>query len=143
MPDLTAEKIADAKEGFYVKANATTGTRDPRPYILQDLHIDEVCPVADYTVTEDKLPYLWCVLHFRRIETVLTGLRWFDVKRYGIEITHKIGTNRVETLTTFDPRRAFQVPIEAISSGLEPTPRTVEKINESQIHAAVLEGTVQ
>lgn len=143
MPELTDALIADPKEGFYVKENATTGARDPRPYILQDLHIDEVCPVAGYSVTEDKLPYLWCMLHFRRIETVLTGMRWFDIKRYGIEITHKIGTNRVETLTTFDPRRAFQIPIESITSGMEPTPRTTTDVDESQISQAVLEGVKQ
>ncbi|AHF13730.1 hypothetical protein BARVI_04985 [Barnesiella viscericola DSM 18177] len=143
MPDLTADLIADPTRGFYIKDNATTGSSDPRPYILQDLHIDEVCPVAKYTVTEDKLPYLWCVLHFRRIETVMTGMRWFDIKRYGIEITHKIGTDRVETLTTFDPRRAFQVPIESISSGLEPTPRTTKSVDESQFRPVVVDGTMQ
>ena len=50
-------------------------------------------------------------------------MRWFDVKRFGIEITHKIGETRVETLPYNDLRRAFQVPIEALSSGMEPTVR--------------------
>lgn len=134
MPELTDALISDPKEGFYVKANATNKSKDPRPYILQDLNIDEIFRVEGYSVTEDKLPYLWCVLHFRRIETVLTGMRWFDIKRYGIEITHTIGTtNKVETLTKFDLRRAFQVPIESISSGMEPTPRTTANVDQSQV----------
>lgn len=134
MPELTDKLISDPVEGFYVKANATDKSKDPRPYILQDLHIDEVCPVTEYSVTEDKLPYLWCVLHFRRVETVLTGMRWFDIKRYGIEINHVIGTNnRVERLSTFDLRRAFQVPMESISSGFEPTPRTTSNVDEGSL----------
>ena len=33
---------------------------------------------------------LQCVLGFRRIETLQTGLRWFDIKRYGIEIVRRV-----------------------------------------------------
>lgn len=29
-----------------------------------------------------------CLLHMRRIITVHEGLRWNDIKRYGIEISH-------------------------------------------------------
>lgn len=111
-------------ESYYNKANMTTATNDPRQYNnLPDLHIDEIFPVAKGKVTAENLPYLWCTLHFRRIETIFTGLRWFDIRRMGIEVTHNIGKTRVETLTFNDKRRAFQVPIEAISSGLEPTDR--------------------
>lgn len=118
-PVLTAQLI----ESYYNKANSTTGQFDPRPFILQDLHIDDLYPVDNAQVTAQNLPYLWCVLHFRRIEQVFTGMRWFDVKRFGIEITHKIGETRVETLPYNDLRRAFQVPIEVLSSGMEPTVR--------------------
>lgn len=119
--ELTDEVI----KAYYSKDAATTAQRDPRQYILQDLNIEQVCPPAqpEYKYTDDKLPYLWCLLHFRRIETVLTGMRWFDIKRYGIEITHQIGSSRTETLTINDPRRAFQLPIEALSAGIEPTSR--------------------
>ena len=76
------------------------------------------------------------MLHFRRINDVLTGYRWFDIKRYGIEITHQIGRTRTETLKLNDPRRAFQVPIEAIEAGLEPTPRTVTQPSSSEMTKA-------
>ena len=77
-------------------------------------------------MTDNILPILQCVQHFRRIETVHTGLRWFDIKRFGLEITHKIGKNRVETLTKFDPRRAVQIPTEVISAGFQANPRGEE-----------------
>lgn len=104
-PELTSQRIVS----FY--------TSDPGAGIVKPLHIDEVCPSADYSMTAAIEPYLQCVLHFRRIETLDDGLRWFDIKRYGIEITHKIGATRVETLTPDDPRRALQIPVEVIAAG--------------------------
>lgn len=87
--------------------------------INKPMHIDEVFHSDVYHVTERMIPYLQCVQHFRRIETVHKGDRWFDIKRYGIEITHRIGTNRVETLTLNDKRRAIQLPYEVWIAGLE------------------------
>jgi hypothetical protein len=92
--------------------------------IVKPLHIDEVCPSDKYKLSDDILPYIQCVLHFRRIETIFDGYRWFDIKRYGIEITHKIGKDKVDKLTLWDGRRAFQVPAEAIAAGLTTTDRT-------------------
>ena len=61
---------------------------------------------------------LQCVLGFKRIETLQTGQRWYDVKRYGIEIVRRIinAAGEPETLTdilrTDDPRRAVQIPLK-------------------------------
>lgn len=131
IPHLTKGIIS----AYYNKDAEIKGDKDPRPYNLQTLNIEQVCtPVnSAYALTEAKLPFLWCTLHFRRIETVMTGYRWFDIKRFGIEITHKIGRSRVETLTVNDERRAFQIPIESIQAGLTPTLRTVKATTESQM----------
>ena len=64
-----------------------------------------------------------CILHFRRIETIHDGLRWFDIKRYGIEITHDIAKTGEVTLTWNDPRRALQLPQDVILAGIEANPR--------------------
>lgn len=113
--DLTKELI----QSYYDDSKTYEATEyDPRPGIFDKLNIDEICP-SQYTLTDDKKPFIYCLLHFRRIETIFDGLRWFDVKRYGIEVTHKIGRNRVETLTPLDPRRALQLPAEVISAGIE------------------------
>ncbi|MBR5101756.1 MAG: RagB/SusD family nutrient uptake outer membrane protein, partial [Muribaculaceae bacterium] len=77
--------------------------------IAKPIHLDEVYPHDKYHVTEAIEPYLQCVQHYRRIETVHTGKRWFDIKRYGLELTHKIGASRTETLKTLDPRYAIQI----------------------------------
>ncbi|MDR0691911.1 MAG: RagB/SusD family nutrient uptake outer membrane protein [Prevotellaceae bacterium] len=70
-----------------------------------------------------------CLLHIRRIETSFEGLRWFDVKRYGIVIYRRaIDANLQITqvgkaLAIDDPRRAIQLPADVITAGLTPNPR--------------------
>lgn len=64
-----------------------------------------------------------CVLHLRRVVTVHEGLRWNDIKRYGIEISHNVsGADNIDLLVD-DPRRAVQLPLEVIAAGLEANPR--------------------
>lgn len=70
-----------------------------------------------------------CVLGMRRIETMPQGLRWFDVKRYGIEIPRRlmdasgVPAELLDVLTVDDPRRAMQLPPKVISAGVTPNPR--------------------
>ncbi|MDE6073771.1 MAG: hypothetical protein K2F80_04150, partial [Muribaculaceae bacterium] len=72
---------------------------------------------------------LQCCLGFRRIETIHAGLRWFDIKRYGIEIPRRIinlsevPCERTDWLSVDDPRRAMQVPLKVRDAGFEPNPR--------------------
>ena len=76
---------------------------------------------------------LHAVLWYRRAETLSLGLRWFDVKRYGIEITRRtiigaagsttVGTVSTNTLGVRDNRRALQLPLDVINAGLTPNPR--------------------
>jgi len=72
---------------------------------------------------------LQCVLGFRRIETLQTGMRWYDVKRYGIEIVRReinasgIPERRTDVLRVDDPRRAIQIPLRARDAGVKPNPR--------------------
>ena len=81
---------------------------------------------------------LQCVLQFKRIDHIAQGLRWLDVKRYGIEIWRRTmepnsGGQQYDpafrplrcddVLTVDDPRRALQLPTEVISAGMTPNPR--------------------
>ena len=68
------------------------------------------------------------LLHLRRMLTLHEGLRWFDVKRYGIEIYRRrvIAERTVEVMDRLpvrDPRRAFQIPDAVIGAGLQGNPR--------------------
>ena len=70
----------------------------------------------------DDLSVLDCVLHFRRIETMFEGQRWFDIKRYGITVYHHYrGAQEDEihtdSLTWDDGRRVLQLPNNVIEAG--------------------------
>lgn len=92
----------------------------------------------DFIVTEDIKPYLCCCLHFRRIEMFGSGMRFFDLKRYGIEWSHSIGKKknlmepeRVLTMKWNDPRRAIEVPQDALMMGLESSRKYVASKDDS------------
>ncbi|MCC8146645.1 MAG: RagB/SusD family nutrient uptake outer membrane protein [Bacteroidales bacterium] len=88
---------------------------------------------SSWQVDEEQTLMLYCVLHFRRIETIFEGNRWFDIKRYGIEIEHKIGRDRVEYLKWDDPRRAIQLPAEVIVSGILPNNREAQEKSTPEV----------
>lgn len=73
---------------------------------------------SDFTVTEEQKLYIDCVLHFRRLDKMYTGDRWFDIKRYGIELTKKFSeAEQTITLRWDSPQRAIKIPTEVINSG--------------------------
>ena len=77
-----------------------------------------------FTVTEGEQENLiQCVLHLRRVETVHEGLRWLDVKRYGIEISHNRDGEEADVLTKDDLRRAWQLPQDVVAAGIPGNPR--------------------
>ncbi|WP_321516687.1 RagB/SusD family nutrient uptake outer membrane protein [Marinifilum fragile] len=68
------------------------------------------------------------VLQCRRILTLHEGLRWFDIKRYGIEVPRfqiqADGTVTVlDVLKANDLRKAIQIPQDVVSAGLTANPR--------------------
>ena len=86
-------------------------------------------------LTGDDQSVLDCILHFRRIETMFEGLRWFDIKRYGITVYHHYrGANEDEihtdSLTYNDPRRVLQLPNNVIEAGY-PANRTTGSMGGS------------
>lgn len=70
-----------------------------------------------------------CILAAKRVESLGLGQRWFDVKRFGIEIHRRSMdmTGKPVTLTDSmpldDPRRAMQIPVRVIAAGITPNPR--------------------
>lgn len=82
----------------------------------------------DFTVSPGEQENLiQAILHARRVTTLHEGLRWQDVKRYGIEICRravKEGNVTVyDTMPKDDPRRAIQLPENVIKAGITPNPR--------------------
>ena len=126
---LTPEQITEFYS-YYDDPNR----KDPGYNIVLKFHIDEVCPSDKYHLTNEIEPYLQCVQHFRRIQMVHMGTRWFDIKRYGFSIKHKYGISDEYTLDVLDPRYAIQIPNEVIGAGLEPN----ERVTTNALSSAVV-----
>ena len=129
--DLTTEDIV----AFY--SAIENGTWD-KPTIKKKLN-----PAfnigADKGIQESMIQ---CVLGLKRMDQMAQGLRWFDIKRYGIEIWRrtlqpdpKAGQYDAafkpyrldDVLTVDDPRRAMQIPQDVVSAGFKPNPRATDK----------------
>ena len=78
--------------------------------------------------TQENLIQL--ILAIRRYDTLTEGKRWFDIKRWGIEIPRRVmkadGTpdHVNDWLKVDDPRRAIQIPQKVREAGYQPNPRT-------------------
>lgn len=129
------------------KNNYTTNTTKLTPEYIQNFYKDLPYAYSDDQKIQSQIKkhlnpafaidaegsvqecMLQCMLCFRRTETLQTGLRWFDIKRYGIEIPRRqIDVNnkpiaRTDWLSKDDPRRAVQIPQDVRDAGLAPNPR--------------------
>ena len=90
---------------------------------VSELHPTDMSPEWTYdNLSDDSKRLIDCVLHFRRIETMFEGLRWFDIKRYGIKVHHAYRDPHEDEihhdyLEWNDPRRVLQIPQNVINAG--------------------------
>jgi hypothetical protein len=110
---LTMKSIGDwAKKYDYY--------RPERPLPRKHLHPDWI----NLTEGSDQENLLQCILLIRRIEFLHEGMRWFDIKRYGIQIYRREINTSLNTLQLTDsmsyrdPRQAIQIPFEVRGAGL-------------------------
>lgn len=79
--------------------------------------------------SQTEEPLLQCILHLRRILTIHEGLRWQDIKRYGITVYRRqINSNGdlmtvTDSMSVNDPRYAIQLPQDVINAGMTANPR--------------------
>ena len=116
--NLTPESITDFYAGMeYYTWNEPT----------QKKHLNPVFDWEGEGSTQEAM--LHFVLNCRRTETMGLGQRWFDIKRYGIEIYRRVvnSTSQVDhitdTLTPDDLRRAVQIPQKSRDAGFEANKR--------------------
>lgn len=100
--------------------------------IARPINIDKVCP-SPHQLTPEMMPFMQCIQHFRRIEFIHNGMRWFDIKRLGLSVKHVIGKDsRIEILNPYiadgvlDRRLALQIPNEITAAGIDPNNRSTE-----------------
>ena len=123
------EKFPEADHTFY-ESYVNVATKQIIENWYSDASHSNCFPSWDFTqkvsssfvIPAEATPYMNCLNELRRWETSFEGLRFFDLKRWGIEYKHVYNVTADETtLTVNDPRRAIEVPWEVISAGLEPS----------------------
>ncbi len=86
-----------------------------------------------YTLSDVQKAYVKCILRLRRLEFVHEGLRWFDIKRMHIEVTHTNVNGSTNVLTSNDSRRVISLPEAALASGLLVDPTGSNSSNNSGV----------
>lgn len=77
-----------------------------------------------YTIDLKQTAFLKGIIDLKRKEYIQEGLRWFDIKRFNIEISRKDQNgNQIDILKQDDLRRAIQIPQFAQAAGIEANPR--------------------
>lgn len=102
----TANEIAD----FYKASSAETNAKPLNTGV---------------TYEEKQTNMLHAVLHARRVEGIHEGIRWPDIKRYGLSYKHNIYDEAPIVLEANDYRKAIQIPSQVLAApgGMKPNPR--------------------
>lgn len=77
-----------------------------------------------YGSNNDQFNAFIYLLEERQKEFMHEGMRWFDIRRFGIPVNHMLQNGAIVTLEGDDNRKVLQIPQAAIDvGGLEPNPR--------------------
>ena len=87
---------------------------------------------ASYVIPAEAVPYMNCINDFRRYETAFNGIRFFDLKRWGIPYSHTVGVTSLVVKSDYnDDNRAVEVPWESLSAGMESSRQKVSADSKS------------
>lgn len=111
---------ASIRKGDYDKAKVmlnTIGEKVYGSYNPADLTSDKL--KTFYKLKNDKEAWTKYLLFERRNMFLMRGLRWFDIKRYGLDVEHILEDGTKVKLSDIAPNKDFQIPIDAINTGMQ------------------------
>lgn len=115
-PTLTEESINEFMNSLEV-------TPDTINY-WSDFTINKKLAPQGFTISEGtQTNIINLILHMRRLETLYQGLRFMDLKRYGIRYPHLLNQEEPKYFLPGDLRGAVQLPADVIKAGLPANPR--------------------
>ena len=121
-----AEAMLNAAEG-YARISRTDeamkylhelGKHVYHEYNADKVHVDNL--KLYYGMDDGAKALLQYILFERRVQFLYKGLRWFDIRRYKLDVEHKMADGKTILLSERNPNRNFQIPRAAIVSGMEP-----------------------
>ena len=131
IPLITGEEaILNRAEAYLRLNNPNAAVHDVNAFISQNIDdyspfINKITPsrCASFYNTSSSTGVLLAILDFKRAFFMHEGLRWLDILRLGIPVTHTTSDGEVIQLTSNDNRRVLQLPALSKQAGLEPNPR--------------------
>ena len=115
-PVLTLQLINDFYDKLDYAPAVLEGNRDRS--VRKELH-----PQGFTVESGDQENVIEMILHMRRLETMLQGLRFYDLKRYGIEYSHMLSREDPVVFKAGDLRGAIQIPTDILQAGITANPR--------------------
>jgi len=131
IPLITGEEaILNRAEAYLRLNNPNAAVHDVNTFISQNIEdyspfINKITPsrCGSFYNTSSSTGVLLAILDFKRAFFMHEGLRWLDILRLRIPVTHTTSDGQVIELTSNDNRRVLQLPALTKQAGLEPNPR--------------------
>ncbi|PUZ23934.1 RagB/SusD family nutrient uptake outer membrane protein [Chitinophaga costaii] len=131
VPLLTTEEVLFNR----AEANALTGHTDAA---IADLNAFLSKRISGYDASVNNLTLqkmmdfygldaqkalVQTILDLKQMEFIQEGMRWLDILRYNLPVTHEEVGGETTTILGNDPRKILQIPESAQSAGIAPNPR--------------------
>jgi hypothetical protein len=131
IPLLTGEEaLLNRAEAYLRLNNPNAASQDVNAFIAQNIDdyspfVNKITPskCAAFYGSSSTTGVLLAILDFKRAFFLHEGMRWFDIIRLRIPVTHTTADGEVIELTPNDNRRVLQLPILTKQAGLDPNPR--------------------
>jgi hypothetical protein len=126
---IMTNQIAVANSELEYFISTRTQGYDPKTDKITEANVVNKYPVVDdeytpfYNLTPLQTSYIKALAELRRKDFIHEGLRWFDIKRFRLKITHKYLDLPDAILLKDDKRKALQIPSYVSSLGVEKNPR--------------------
>lgn len=131
IPLLTAEEaLLNRAEAYVLLGNTALAIADMNAFISQNI---QGYSASAHNLTNSKLTNyynaplqfaaMYAILDFKRAFFLHEGMRWFDILRWKIPVTHETLEGEQIVLTPEDNRRVLQLPALTQQAGLAPNPR--------------------
>ena len=122
-PTLSTEDLVEYWKGVEPYSFGPRDESNPKsPIVIKNMSPKKLLN-TNLKLTEEQTALLYTVLQMRRIETMWKGMRFQDIKRWGIEFIHPIDGEPAAVFKANDLRGAIQLPDDVIDAGLERNPR--------------------
>ncbi len=74
-----------------------------------------------YKTADDTNAWISYLLYERRMMFLFQGMRWFDIKRYNLDVEHRLKDgSTILKLSETAPNKDYQIPLFAINDGMTP-----------------------